>query len=199
MTRSNTLAVAKAERDARDRRNRAIVKPLAAGASTRAVGAAFGLTPKRIRQIRMQVTGVRLRPAYAPWSAKRVARLRLLWRKGLSTAEIGRLLGVSKTRLLAKSTGWSSRRLAPSFRRASVGMLVARPSGSPSASPTCANFGASSPTRRSAANSAFRRLQSSAKPTGSDCRCDGALHPLLHDPHHHHALLLQARGAEAEG
>ena len=102
MTRSNTLAVAKAERDARDRRNRAIVKRLAAGASTRAVGAAFGLTPKRIRQIRMQVTGVRLRPAYAPWSAKRVARLRLLWRKGLSTAEIGRLLGVSKSAVAGK-------------------------------------------------------------------------------------------------
>ena len=40
-------AVARAKRDAR-RRNRAIVKRLAAGASPRAVGAEFGLTAKRI-------------------------------------------------------------------------------------------------------------------------------------------------------
>ena len=47
MTRSNTLAVARAKCSVRDRRNRAIVKRLAAGASTRAVGAEFGLTAKR--------------------------------------------------------------------------------------------------------------------------------------------------------
>jgi hypothetical protein len=62
----------------------------------------FGLTAQRIRQIRMQVTGARLRPAYASWPANRVARLRLLWRRGLSTAEIGRLLGVSKSAVVGK-------------------------------------------------------------------------------------------------
>jgi hypothetical protein len=102
MTRSNTLAAMGAKRGVCNRRNRAIVKRLAAGASPRAVGAAFGLTAKRICQIRMQVTGARLRPVYAPWSAKRVARLRLLWRKGLSTAEIGRLLDVSKSAVAGK-------------------------------------------------------------------------------------------------
>ena len=95
-------AVARAKRDTRDRRNRAIVKRLAAGVSPRAVGAEFGLTAKRICQIRMQVTGARLRPAYASWPANRVARLRLLWRRGLSTAEIGRLLGVSKSAVVGK-------------------------------------------------------------------------------------------------
>jgi hypothetical protein len=99
MTRSNTLAIGKVDRG---RRNRAIVKRLAAGASTRAVGAEFGLTPAQISRIRMQVTGVRQRPAYAPWPAKRVARLRLLWRRGLSTAEIGRLLGMSKSAVVGK-------------------------------------------------------------------------------------------------
>ena len=94
-------AVARAKRDAR-RRNRAIVKRLAAGASPRAVGAEFGLTAKRICEIHMQVTGARLRPPYASWPANRVARLRLLWRRGLSTAEIGRLLGVSKNAVVGK-------------------------------------------------------------------------------------------------
>jgi hypothetical protein len=42
MTRSNTLAVTKAKCGDRDRRNRAIVKRLAAGATPRAVGAEFG-------------------------------------------------------------------------------------------------------------------------------------------------------------
>jgi hypothetical protein len=102
VTRSNTLAVAKAKLGARDRRNRAIVKQLAAGASTRAVGAEFGLTTEYINRIRRRVTGARIRPAYAPWSAKRVARLRLLWLKGLSTSEIGRLLGVSKSAVAGK-------------------------------------------------------------------------------------------------
>jgi hypothetical protein len=51
------------------------------------------VTARHIARIRMQVTGARLRPAYAPWAANRVARLRLLWRRGHSTAEIGRLLG----------------------------------------------------------------------------------------------------------
>jgi transposase len=102
MIRSNTLAVARTKRGARDRRNRAIVKRLAAGASTRAVGAEFSLTAAHVGRIRMQVTGARLRPAYAPWSANRVARLRLLWRRGLSTAEIGRLLGVSKSAVVGK-------------------------------------------------------------------------------------------------
>jgi transposase len=99
MTRSNTLAVVRAKRGAR---NRAIVKRLAAGASTRAVGAAFGLTAEHVGRIRMQVTGARLRPPYAPWSANRIARLRLLWRRGLSTAEIGQLLGVSKSAVVGK-------------------------------------------------------------------------------------------------
>jgi hypothetical protein len=101
MTRSDTLAIAKVRRDARDRRNHAIVKRLVAGASTRAVGAEFGLTAAHIARIRRRVTGARLRPVYAPWSAKRVARLRLLWRSGLSTAEIGRLL-VSKNAVAGK-------------------------------------------------------------------------------------------------
>ena len=92
-------AVARAKHDAR---NRAIVKRLAAGASPRAVGAEFGLTAKRICEIHMQVTGARLRPPYASWPANRVARLRLLWRRGLSTAEIGRLLGVSKNAVVGK-------------------------------------------------------------------------------------------------
>ncbi|HEX7199250.1 MAG TPA: GcrA family cell cycle regulator [Dongiaceae bacterium] len=83
-------------------RNRAIVERLAAGASTRAVGAEFGLTPTQIGRIRMQVTGVRQRPAYAPWPAERVTRLRLLWRRGLSAAEIGRLLGMSKSAVVGK-------------------------------------------------------------------------------------------------
>jgi hypothetical protein len=91
-----------AKRGARDRRNRAIVNRLAAGASTRAVGAEFGLTAVQIGRIRMQATGARLRPAYTPWPADRVARLRLLWRRGLSTAEIGRLLGVSKNAVVGK-------------------------------------------------------------------------------------------------
>lgn len=95
-------AVARAKPGARDRRNRAIVKRLAAGASPRAVGAEFGLTGKRICQISMQVTGARLRPAYAAWPTNRVARLRLLWRRGLSTAEIGWLLGVSKSAVAGK-------------------------------------------------------------------------------------------------
>jgi biotin operon repressor len=95
-------AVARAKHDAHDRRNRAIVKRLAAGASPRAVGAEFGLTAKRICQIHMQVTGARLRPPYASWPANHVARLRLLWRRGLSTAEIGRLLGVSKNAVVGK-------------------------------------------------------------------------------------------------
>jgi hypothetical protein len=99
MTRSNTPAVSKVKLG---NRNRAIVKRLAAGASTRAVGAKFGLTPAQISRIRMQVTGVRQRPAYAPWPAKRVARLRLLWRRGLSAAEIGRLLGMSKNAVVGK-------------------------------------------------------------------------------------------------
>ena len=50
----------------------------------------------------MQVTGARLRPPCASWPANRVARLRLLWRRGLSTAEIGRLLGVSKNAVVGK-------------------------------------------------------------------------------------------------
>ena len=95
-------AVARAKRDTRDRRNRAIVKRLAAGAPPRAVGAEFGLTAKRICEIHMQVTGARLRPPYASWPSNRVARLRLLWRRGLSTAEIGRLLGVSKGAVVGK-------------------------------------------------------------------------------------------------
>ena len=60
------------------------------------------LTAAHIGRIRRRVTGARLRPAYAPWSAKRVARLRLLWRTGLSTAEIGRLLGMSKSAVVGK-------------------------------------------------------------------------------------------------
>jgi hypothetical protein len=102
MTRINTLADARAKLGSRDRRNRAIVKQLAAGASTRAVGAEFGLTAEHINRIRRRVTGARVRPAYTTWSAKRVARLRLLWRRGLSTAEIGRLLGVSKSAVAGK-------------------------------------------------------------------------------------------------
>jgi hypothetical protein len=102
MTRRNTLAIARAKCGDRDRRNRAIVKRLAVGATPRAVGAEFGLTAKRICQIHMQVTGARLRPTYASWPAHRVARLRLLWHRGLSTAEIGRLLGVSKSAVVGK-------------------------------------------------------------------------------------------------
>jgi transposase len=102
MTRSNTPVVARAKGGTRHRRNRAIVKRLAAGVSTRAVGAEFGLTAEHIGRIRRQLTGARLRPAYARWSANRVARLRLLWRRGLSTAEIGRLLGVSKSAVVGK-------------------------------------------------------------------------------------------------
>ena len=60
------------------------------------------MTARHIARIRMQVTGARLRPAYAPWAANRVARLRLLRRRGLSTAEIGRLLGVSKSAVAGK-------------------------------------------------------------------------------------------------
>jgi DNA invertase Pin-like site-specific DNA recombinase len=75
MTRRNTLAV---EKGKLGDRNRAIVERLAAGASTRAVATEFGLTPTQIGRIRMRVTGLRQRPAYAPWSAERVARLRLL-------------------------------------------------------------------------------------------------------------------------
>ena len=102
MTRSDVPAGAGAKRGELDRRNRAIVTRLAAGASTRTVGAEFGLTTMQINRIRMQVTGVRLRPAYAPWPADHIARLRLLWRKGLSTAEIGQLLGVSKGAVIRK-------------------------------------------------------------------------------------------------
>jgi hypothetical protein len=50
----------------------------------------------------MRVTGVRLRRAYAPLVADRAARLRRLWHEGLSTAEIGRLLGVSKSAVFYK-------------------------------------------------------------------------------------------------
>jgi hypothetical protein len=57
MTRSNTLAVARVKCGARDRRNRAIAKRLVGGASTRAVGAEFGMTAKHIARIRMQLTG----------------------------------------------------------------------------------------------------------------------------------------------
>ena len=102
MTRSDVPAGSRAKRGELDQRNRAIVTRLAAGASTRTVGAEFGLTTMQINRIRMQVTGVRLRPAYAPWPADHIARLRLLWRKGLSTAEIGQLLGVSKGAVIRK-------------------------------------------------------------------------------------------------
>ena len=37
------------------------------------------------------------------WSEERVERLRVLWRKGLSTAEIGRELGVSKNSVVGKA------------------------------------------------------------------------------------------------
>jgi hypothetical protein len=92
----------RAKRGELDQRNRAIVTRLTAGASTRAVGGEFGLTAPQIGRIRMQVTGARQRPAYAPWPTNRVARSRLLWRRGLSTAEIGRLLGVSKGAVVGK-------------------------------------------------------------------------------------------------
>jgi hypothetical protein len=102
LTRSDVPVGAGAKRSELDQRNRAIVTRLAAGASTRAVGAEFGLTAVHISRIRMRLTGVRLRRAYAPLIADRAARLRRLWREGLSTAEIGRLLGVSKSAVFYK-------------------------------------------------------------------------------------------------
>ena len=173
-------AVARAKHDARDRRNRAIVKRLAAGTSPRAVGAEFGLTAKRICQIHMQVTGARLRPPYASWPANHVARLRLLWRRGLSTAEIGRLLGVSEAvvgkidrlELPPPSGELQARKRRRSGRR---------PSGPPTASPSCASFGASCRKRRSLASWVSPRPRSSARRAGSLCRRAGPPHPFLHD------------------
>jgi hypothetical protein len=101
-TRGDPRRGVEAKRGELDQRNRAIVTRLAAGASTRAVGAEFGLTAVHISRIRMRVTGVRLRRAYAPLVADRAARLQRLWREGLSTAEIGRLLGVSKSAVFYK-------------------------------------------------------------------------------------------------
>jgi hypothetical protein len=185
MTRSNTLAVARVKRGARDRRNRAIAKRLVGGASTRAVGAEFGMTAKHIARIRMQLTGARLRPAYAPWPANRVARLRLLWRRGLSTAEIGWLLGVSKSAVVGKID-----RLELPPPSAKLQARKRRHAGRPpfwvaTRVAKLRKLWAPSPTRRSAASSAFPRLQSSARPADSDCCRDSALHPLLHDPHPH--------------
>ena len=105
-----------------------------------------------------------LRPAHASWPANRVARLRLLWRRGLSTAEIGRLRFCQQPHFWTRqATGWSSRRPAPRFRRASDGVPVADRSGPPTAAPSCASFGTPSTTRRLAASSTFPWLQSSAR------------------------------------
>ena len=78
-----------------------------------------------------------LRPAYASRPANSVARLRL------STAEIRRLRSCQQPRFWTRqATGWSSRRPAPRFRRASDGVPVAHRSGPPTAAPSFASFGA---------------------------------------------------------
>ncbi len=189
MTRINTLADARAKLGSRDRRNRAIVKQLTAGASTRAVGAEFGLTAEHINRIRRRVTGARIRPAYTPWSAKRVARLRLLWRSGLSTAEIGRLLGVSKSAVAGKID-----RLELPPPSAELQARKRRRAGRPPfwVAKLRELWGTTSNSTIGRKLGVSARLQSSARPTVSDCRRVGALHPALHEPHRHHDLPLQA-------
>jgi GcrA cell cycle regulator len=79
-----------------------IVERLAAGATTRAVGAEFGLSRQRINQIKHRITGAPALPTRVPLAADRTARLRVLWRQGLSSGEIARHLGVSRNAVIGK-------------------------------------------------------------------------------------------------
>jgi ribosomal protein S14 len=82
-------------------RNQTIAARLAAGASLREVGGAFGISRERVRQI--AVGGAHKRRHRAPlWPATRTARLRKLWGR-MSAAEIGLKLGVSKHAVIGKA------------------------------------------------------------------------------------------------
>ena len=84
------------------KRNRAIVKRVAAGTSIKAVADEFGITKQRVSQIRISLTGER-QPKPAPWPAKRTAKLRVLPRsRGLRPADIALRLGVSRYAVLGK-------------------------------------------------------------------------------------------------
>ena len=83
------------------KRNRAIVKRVAAGASIKAVADEFGITKQRVSQIHISLTGER-QPKPAPWPAKRTARLRVLLDRRLRPADIALRLGVSRDAVLGK-------------------------------------------------------------------------------------------------
>jgi DNA-binding CsgD family transcriptional regulator len=82
-------------------RNQTIAARLAAGASLREVGGAFGISRERVRQI--AVGGAHKRRRRPPlWPATRTALLRKLWGR-MSAAEIGLKLGVSKHAVIGKA------------------------------------------------------------------------------------------------
>ena len=83
------------------KRNRAIVKRVAAGTSMQAVADQFGITKQRVSQIYIGLTGER-QPKPDPWPAKRTATLRVLLDRGLHPADIALRLGVSRNAVLGK-------------------------------------------------------------------------------------------------
>ena len=84
-------------------RNQEIAARLAAGASLREIGGAFGISRERVRQIAVAFGGAHKRRHRAPlWPATRTARLRKLWGR-MSAAEIGLKLGVSKHAVIGKA------------------------------------------------------------------------------------------------
>jgi DNA-binding CsgD family transcriptional regulator len=83
------------------KRNRAIVKRVAAGTSIKAIADEFGITKQRVSQIYIGLTGERQpQPDLSP--AKRIARLRVLLDRGLRPADIALRLGVSRNAVLGK-------------------------------------------------------------------------------------------------
>jgi DNA-binding CsgD family transcriptional regulator len=80
-------------------RDRASVERLAAGVTTRAVAAEFGIAHQRVSQIRKRLTGARSSTAPPPWSLDRTERLQHLRREGFTPTEIARDLGASRAQL----------------------------------------------------------------------------------------------------
>ena len=100
---SRNMTAGNMTKEHRKQRDAAITERLRSGAPKSAVAAEFGLSRERVLQIAIRVGLHSPRPADASWPADRIAKLRIGWRRGLSTAAIGRRLGVSKGSVLGKA------------------------------------------------------------------------------------------------
>jgi GcrA cell cycle regulator len=83
------------------------------------------------------------------WSDETIARLKLLWAEGLSTAEIGRRMGISKNAVVGKAHRLLLASRPSPIRRESEGSRPSRPAAARRVvGPTLPSFAAAPPASR---------------------------------------------------